>query len=342
MIQFCASTTIKRRNTHLSRPVAAVITRPSPLSCRSIVWIVLIAHWAVAHPSPSYAEPPISVVATTSIIADTARSLAEPFATVTALMGPGIDPHLYKASPGDLRILSNASLILHNGLHLEGKMAEALEKLASRKAVVAVTDGIPRNKLRTVSEDVEVFDPHVWFDVSLWISCAQGIRDALMQHDPAHANHYSSRFSSLAGELQQLEEWTRAQIDSIPVSNRVLITAHDAFGYFGRAYGIEVLAIQGVSTESEASLRSINELVQTIVRRKIPAIFIENTISPKAVEALVEGAKAHGHTVRIGGQLLSDSLGDQGTPEGSYSGTVKHNVLTITKALAGAVPREAT
>jgi len=257
-------------------------------------------------------------------------------------MGPGIDPHLYKASPGDLRTLSSASLILHNGLHLEGKMAEALQKLSSRKTVVAVTAEIPRGKLRAISINSEVYDPHVWFDVSLWIACAQTIRDALIRHDPSHATDYSNRFSALATELQQLDTWTRAQISSIPANNRVLITAHDAFGYFGRAYGIEVLAIQGVSTESEASLRSINELVQTIVRRKIPAIFIENTISPKAVEALVEGAKAHGHTVMIGGQLLSDSLGDHGTPEGSYSGTVKHNVLTITKALAGAVPGGAT
>jgi manganese/zinc/iron transport system substrate-binding protein len=302
--------------------------------------LLLIATCAIIR--PSQAEAPFSVVATTSIIADTARSIAGPLATVTALMGPGIDPHLYKASPGDLRILSNASLILHNGLHLEGKLADALSKLSSRKTVVAVTDGIPRDKLRSVSEDGEVYDPHVWFDVSLWIACAQGIRDALMRHDPPHAADYSNRFSALATELQQLDTWAREQIASIPASNRVLITAHDAFGYFGRAYGIEVLAIQGVSTESEASLRSINELVATIVKRKIPAIFIENTISPKAVEALVEGAKARGHTVTIGGQLLGDSLGDRETAEESYSGTVKHNVLTITKALAAAVPGEAT
>jgi len=342
MIQLCASATFTGRKIHAARRGATTVTCPSRVSRHLLIPLLLTVLCLALHLPLSHAEPPFSVVATTSIIADTARSIAGPLATVTTLMGPGIDPHLYKASPGDLRTLSNASLILHNGLHLEGKMAEALEKLSSRKTVVAVTAEIPRAKLRTILGESEVYDPHVWFDVSLWVACAQAIRDALIRHDSTHATDYSNRFSALATELQQLDTWAREQIASIPSLNRVLITAHDAFGYFGRAYGIEVLAIQGVSTESEASLRSINELVQTIVRRKIPAIFIENTISPKAIEALGEGAKAHGHTVMIGGQLLSDSLGDRGSPEESYSGTVRHNVLTITKALTGAVPGGST
>jgi manganese/zinc/iron transport system substrate-binding protein len=294
---------------------------------------------------PTHATPgnishsPLSVVATTSIIADTARNIAGPLATVTALMGPGIDPHLYKASPGDLRTLSQASLIFYNGLHLEGKMADALQRLGTRKPVVAVTDLIARDKLRAVSTDGTTYDPHVWFDLNLWIECADAIRAALSQHDAPHADEYTKRFQTFREALRQLDTWSRERMSAIPPSNRILITAHDAFGYFGRAYGIEVLAIQGVSTESEASLRSINDLVSVIVERKIPAIFIENTISPKAVEALVEGAKNRGQTVRIGGQLLGDSLGELGTPEESYIGTVRYNVETIATALAPASTR---
>lgn len=291
-----------------------------------------------AHTPPTAAQAPLSVVATTSIIADTARSIAGPYATVTALMGPGIDPHLYKASPGDLRTLSQATLVLHNGLHLEGKMADALQKLGARKPVIAVADRIPQAALRTVSTDGVTYDPHVWFDLRLWVECADAIRAALAQHDPRHSHEYHSRYERYRESLLQLDSWVRQRMESIPLPNRVLITAHDAFGYFGRAYGLEVLAIQGVSTESEASLRSINDLVSTIVQRRIPAIFIENTISPKAIEALVEGAKARGHTVRIGGQLLGDSLGEPGTPYETYTSTVRYNVETIVTALSGPVP----
>ncbi len=301
------------------------------LTCTAIVFTVPL--------NQSLAQTPLSVVATTSMIADTARNIAGPFATVTSLMGSGIDPHLYKASPGDLRILSQASLILHNGLHLEGKMADALQKLGARKPVIAVADHIPRDRLRTVSTDGATYDPHVWFDVTLWIECADAIRAALSQHDARHVSEYTERFENFRNSLLQLDTWIRERISSIPSSNRILITAHDAFGYFGRAYGLEIRAIQGVSTESEASLRSINELVTVIVERKIPAIFIENTVSPKAVEALVEGTKARGHTVRIGGQLLGDSLGDPGTPQESYIGTVRYNVETIATALAQSTPR---
>ena len=291
------------------------------------------------HASPNHTPPQISIVATTGMIADAARTIAGPFATVTALMGPGIDPHLYKASPGDLRLLSQASLILYNGLHLEGKMADALERLGARKPVIAVAEHIAPEKLRSVSADGLTYDPHVWLAPSLWIECADAIRVALSKYDVARADEYSKRFQSFREALQKLDSWSRERINCIPTRTRVLITAHDAFGYFGRAYGIEVLGIQGVSTESEASLRSINQLVSVIVDRDIPAIFIENTISPKAVEALVDGAKSRGHSVRIGGQLLGDSLGEPGTPEESYIGTVRYNVETIASALAPVTTR---
>lgn len=280
---------------------------------------------------------PISIVSTTTIIADTARIIAGPFGRVTSLMGPGVDPHLYKASPNDLRALSKAAIIFHHGLHLEGTMADALERLASRKTVVAVSKSIPIEKLRLVAGGGATsgpqYDPHVWFDPALWIECANTIRSTLTQYDPQHALEYTERFEDLRSELLNLDSWVRQQIQTIPSAHRILITAHDAFGYFARAYGLEVSAIQGVSTESEASLRSINELVSKIVSSEIPAIFLENTISPKTVEALIQGAKARGHTVRIGGLLLGDSLGNTGTPEASYVGAVRYNVNTIVAGL---------
>jgi manganese/zinc/iron transport system substrate-binding protein len=248
-------------------------------------------------------------------------------------MGPGVDPHLYKASPGDLRKLSNASLILYNGLHLEGKMADVLEKLSARKPVVAVTKSLSAQTLRSTGSDSEIVDPHVWFDVSLWIEVAKTIRDALVTHNPQAAALYSQRFEDLSTKLKALHEWCKQELASIPPARRTMITAHDAFSYFGRAYGIEVLGIQGVSTDSEASLREINNLVQLLVQRKIPAVFVESTISPKAVEALLEGAASRGHRVMIGGELFSDALGEQGTPQGSYDGMVRHNVHTIKSAL---------
>jgi manganese/zinc/iron transport system substrate-binding protein len=218
-------------------------------------------------------------------------------------------------------------------------MAEALEKLGSRKLVVAVADSIPKEKLRVTSAGGAVYDPHVWFDVALWAECADTIRATLARYDPQHAHEYVARFEQFRDSLRDLHSWVRQQIQTIPPAQRLLLTAHDAFGYFGKAYGLEVAAIQGVSTESEASLRSINNLVSTIVIRKVPAVFVENTISPKTVEALVQGAKAQGHTVKVGGLLLGDSLGDAGTAEESYIGTVRHNVWTITSALGGSQAR---
>jgi manganese/zinc/iron transport system substrate-binding protein len=278
-------------------------------------------------------QQPLTVVATTNIIADTARTIAGDDAHVVSLMGPGVDPHLYKASPGDLRSLSSASIVFHNGLHLEGKLGEALTNLASRKPVVAVSDGIPKEKLKRLSESGELYDPHVWFDPQLWVLCAAEMSKALSKYDPARAERYERRFQELRESLIGLDIWGRDELNKIPSERRILVTAHDAFGYFGKAYNLELLAIQGISTESEASLRTINDLVEVIARRKIPAIFIENTISPKTVESLVDGVKAKGHEVKIGGELYGDSLGAQGTPGESYSGALGHNITTITRAL---------
>jgi len=288
----------------------------------------------ISYPLHAHSSPTLKVLTTTSIIADTAREIAGDLLVVDSLMGPGVDPHLYKASPGDIRKLSDASLILHTGLHLEGKMGEILTKLSHRTRVRAVTDTIPIERLRKASAAGQAYDPHVWFDVSLWIEVASTIRDELGQLDPAHAPTYSARSQLLEKKLRALHSWCATQIASIPAARRVLITAHDAFGYFGRAYDIEVMAIQGISTDSEASLREINNLVNTIVTRSIPAVFIESTLSPKAIEALVEGAQSKGHRVKIGGQLLSDALAEPGNEGDTYEGMVRHNVSTIVAGLS--------
>jgi len=277
---------------------------------------------------------PISVVTTTSMIADLARNIGGDRLRVTALMGEGVDPHTYKASASDMRTLADADLILYNGLHLEGRMADALVRLAARTSVVQVTDTIPEDRLREPPEFKGNYDPHVWFDVQLWCLVAERVRDALIARDPAGKDHYTAKARTYVATLHDLDAFAKEQIARLPKESRLLVTAHDAFGYFGRAYGIEVRAIQGISTDSEASLRDIRALVDMLVERKVPAVFVESSVPRKTIEALVEGCKARGHDVRIGGELFSDSMGKAGTPQGTYVGMVRHNVETIARALS--------
>lgn len=285
--------------------------------------------------APTGSAPPLRVVCTTGMIADAARAIGGDHAQVVALMGEGVDPHLYKPTPGDIRELSDAQVIFYNGLLLEGRMVDVLVKMAAppKRFTVAVTEHIDHGRLREPEDFGGHADPHVWFDVSLWARAAERIRDAYIEADPAHRDAYTANAASYLDQLAELHAWCHAQIATIPKDRRVLITAHDAFGYFGAAYDIEVLAIQGVSTDSEASVKQINQLVDTIVSRKINAVFIESSVSPKTIEALVEGCRGRGHTVKIGGELFSDAMGAAGTPEGTYVGMVRHNVQTIVSAL---------
>lgn len=332
MVHFFAQDTIKRIMTILRR---ARILSWSPHAS----WIVLLfcSVLGALCPLEAMGERRLSVVTTTSIIADTTRRIGGEDLHVASLMGEGIDPHLYKASPGDLRILSSADLVLHNGLHLEGKMADALEKLGGRKPVVAVSSRIPADLLRRTSEFQNNHDPHVWFDVSLWLMVAEHIRDILIEHDPSHEANYRTRFQSLDAEFRELHAWCAREIQKIPPARRLLVTAHDAFGYFGRAYGIEVKGIQGLSTDSEASLQDIHHLVDLLVQRDIPAVFIESSVSPKTIEALIEGGASRSHPLTIGGELFSDTLGAPDSPAGTYIGMVRHNVATITSALTRSI-----
>lgn len=274
------------------------------------------------------------VVATTGMIADVARNIAGPHAEVRALMGEGVDPHLYKPSPGDVRLLDQADLVLYNGLHLEGRMSDMLETLGRRRAAAAVAEVIDPAKLRSPPEFEGQHDPHVWFDVSLWSQAAGAIRDALIRVDPANGDAYRAAATKYVAQLSDLDAEVRTEIGKIPEQRRVLVTAHDAFGYFGRAYDIEVLAIQGISTDSEAGLKDINALVDTLIARSIPAVFIESSVPRKTIDALIEGARARGHTVVIGGELYSDAMGADGTEDGTYIGMVRHNVRTIVSGLS--------
>lgn len=292
-------------------------------------------------PAPPPGSPrtgPLAVVATIGMAGDLAVNIGGDRVRVTSIMGEGIDPHLYKASPGDVRMMSDADMVLFSGLHLEGRMADVIVKMAGRGTVVQVTDRIDETLLRQPPEFAGHFDPHVWFDVTLWSVAATRVRDALIEKDAAGAATYTRNAESYAALLADLDRYAKATIATIPPSQRVMVTAHDAFGYFGRAYGLEVLAIQGISTDSEASLQDINALVGTLVSRKVPAVFVESSVPRKTIDALVEGCASKGHAVTIGGQLFSDAMGKPGTPEGTYVGMVLHNVDTVVRALGGTVP----
>lgn len=302
-----------------------------------LVGVILIAAVPAAcsreSPSPGAAKPILRVVATTGMIADAARAIAGTDIEVAALMGEGVDPHLYKPAPGDVRLLESADVILFNGLHLEGKLIETLESLAKRKRVAPLGDALPADSLRR--DDGGHADPHIWFDPVLWAHAADRVAEVLAAADPARADGYRARAATYHTELLSLDREARERLAVIPADRRVLVTAHDAFGYFGRAYGIEVLGIQGISTESEAGLKDINALVDLLVQRKIPAVFVESSVPRKTIEALIEGAQSRGHKIRIGGELFSDAMGAAGTPEGTYVGMFRHNVSVIAAALAG-------
>lgn len=276
---------------------------------------------------------PLKITCTIGMIADVARTIAGPHAEVIGLMGAGVDPHLYKATQGDLNRLSNADLILYNGLHLEGKMADVLVKMARSARTIQVTESIPEDQLREPPEFQGQHDPHVWFDVMLWSKAAERIRDALIEADPAHKADFEKNAAEYLAKLKETDAYVRQRISEIPKEQRVLVTAHDAFGYFGRAYDIEVMGLQGVSTAAEYGAQDLTRLVDVIVQRKIKAVFVESSISPKSIEALVRGVEGKGGTVKIGGQLYSDAMGADGTPEGTYIGMVRKNADTIADAL---------
>ena len=254
-------------------------------------------------------------------------------ATVISLMGPGVDPHLYKATQGDLSKLTNADVVFYNGLHLEGKMGEVLEKLGHSKSVVPISKDIPKERLRKVAAFNNNYDPHIWFDVALWKIAVSTINEYLGIEYPHLKNHFSKNTNKYLQRLDSLEVWISEQVNIIPENQRVLITAHDAFGYFGQAYGMEVKGLQGISTLSEFGLRDITELVTFISEKRIKAVFIETSVSERAINAVVEGCSERGFEINIGGSLYSDAMGDPNTGEGDYIGMFQANVTKIVNAL---------
>ncbi len=275
----------------------------------------------------------LTIVTTTGMIYDAVVNIAGDSVEAQALMGPGVDPHLYKATQGDLQRLTGADVVFYNGLHLEGKMGEVLEKLGRQKTVVAVASEIPTSRLRETPLFAGNYDPHVWFDVNLWKEAVKVVGKTLAESDSANAAYYQRNMQAYLLQLDSLHNWVTAEIASIPVEQRIMITAHDAFGYFGDAYHIEVKGLQGVSTQSEFGLKDIAGLVNLIVDRKIKAVFVETSVSDKAINAVVDGCQKRGHHVIIGGNLYSDAMGEFGSAEGTYVGMVKANVNTIVSSL---------
>ncbi len=288
--------------------------------------------------SVSPEEGGYKVVCTVGMITDVVRNIVGDYAAVEGIIGEGVDPHLYKPTRGDVVKLSNANVVFYNGLLLEGKMTDVLEAVARRgKPVKAVTELIliSPDYLMNKEDGSGHTDPHVWMDVAGWLQAVPIITETLLEYDPDRTADYLANGAVYINELKELDAYAKRVLATIPESQRVLVTAHDAFRYLGRAYGIEVKGIQGLSTESEAGVRDLEELVDFIVERKIPAVFVESSVADKNVRALVEGAKARGHQVEIGGELFSDAMGEPGTYEGTYIGMIDHNVTTIARALGG-------
>lgn len=306
---------------------------------RSLVLFGAVAAAAFGSPQGhAQSEKKIAVVATTGMVADVARAVAGDRAQVEALMGPGVDPHLYRQTRSDVIKLSRADIVFYNGLYLEAQLEELLVELGKTKSVIAVAEGAPRDRWLAHDDYKDKFDPHLWMDPTLWSSIVGVVRDALIKADPAGKAIYDENASRYSAELARLAEYAMKSLATVPAEARVLISAHDAFNYFGRAYGFEVIGVQGMSTESEAGLKQIEDMVALLVSRKVGAIFVESSVSDRNVKALIEGAAAKGHTIKIGGQLFSDAMGLDGSYEGSYIGMIDHNATTITRALGGDAP----
>ncbi len=277
------------------------------------------------------------VTCTTGMITDVARNIGGNVYSISGLMGPGIDPHLYKPSAGDIVRLGDADLVLFNGLHLEGRLTETLEDIHASGTVIthAVAESISPEYLLDDGSDSGAWDPHVWMDVSLWMVVAEAITNELIAISPGNEDAVRQRSADYLRRLGDLEEWVFTEFERVPKDIRVLVTAHDAFNYFGHRYDIEVLGLQGLSTSSEAGAGDVQDLAALLAERKIPAIFVESSVPPSTIEAVQAATSARGWDVQIGGELYSDAMGATGTPEGTYIGMVRHNVSTIVEALLG-------
>ena len=275
----------------------------------------------------------VMVTTTTNVITDLVENIGGDHVMVTGLMGPGVDPHLYRPSASDVKKLQEADIVFYNGLDLEGKMGDVFVKIGREgTAVWAVSENISHESLLSL-DTAGHFDPHIWWNAELWMDAAKVVATGLSEYDPENSQAYEANLEEFLTQLQDLNEYSLETMNSIPQEQRVLVTAHDAFQYFGHAYGLEEMAIQGWSTDSEAGIREIQNLADEITERKIKAVFVETSISPATIEALEAAVQDKGHNVVIGGELFSDAIGEKGTHEGTYIGAFKHNVDTIVRAL---------
>jgi manganese/zinc/iron transport system substrate-binding protein len=314
------------------------VTRFKRTICGSLALLLaLLSVFTLAPAKPGSAQgDPIRVVTTVGMIGDAVRNIGGDRVEVINLMGPGVDPHLYKPTAGDVSDLEDADMIFYGGLELEGRMTETFEMIArSGKPTVPVTEEIPVEYLRQPPEFKGKYDPHVWFDVTLWMWAVNTISKHLQAHSPDDAAMFQTNTDAYQAQIRQLDTYVRDQVARIPEQNRILVTAHDAFGYFGQQYGIEVHGLQGTSTATEASASDVQALTDLIVSRQVPAIFVESSVPPATIEAVREACRAQGWEVIIGEPLFSDAMGEDGTPEGTYIGMVTHNVDAIVSALSG-------
>ncbi len=303
--------------------------------------LVLLSIWVTGALSLSSAQPqPLNAVVTVGMIGDVVENVGGSCVSVTALMGPGVDPHLYQASASDVRTLQRADAIFYAGYLLEGQLSEVLERFGERTPTLAVSPAAapPETLVEVAPDDASyTIDPHLWMDVSLWAQTVMPVAEQLAELVPDCRDGIMSRAEGYQAQLEALHNWADASLATIPTAQRVLVTAHDAFAYYGRAYGLDVTGIQGISTESEASLADIRGTVDLIVSREIPAIFVETSINPRTTEAVQAAVRDRGFDVAIGGSLYSDALGTQGTADGTYIGMVRNNTINIATALGGTV-----
>ena len=296
--------------------------------------LVLVLSLTACAPAQQQDDGKLQIVTTTTMLYDLTASIAGEHADVTALMGPGVDPHLYQASAGDVTTMQKADIVVYNGLHLEGKMGDVFAGLTRQgRSIICAEDGIDPAILLSDENNPEIYDPHVWFDVNIWISVAEHTAKKLGEIDPENAADYQKNMERYRSSLQELDTYIRGRVEELPENARVLVTAHDAFRYFGQAYGFDVRGLQGISTDAEAGTADVSQLASFIAANKIKAIFVESSVPPKNIEALQAAVRAKGFDVAIGGELYSDSLGDEKSGHNTYVTTCKANIDTIVDAL---------
>ena len=300
----------------------------------SILLTLLVACGASDSATNDDSAGKVKVVATTGQISDSLANIGGDAISLVGLFGPGVDPHLYVPTEGDVGTLAEAQVIFYNGIHLEAQMVRVMDEMEKRGiTVVPIGDRMPTDQL--LSWDTSYpHDPHIWNDLTLWKLAVEIMRDTLIEVDPDNADLYRENTVSYLAEIDETHQYIQEQIDRIPPDKRVMITAHDAFGYFARAYGMDVRGLQGVSTESEASTADVQELATFIAERQIPAIFVESSVPPRTIEAVQAAVQAQGFEVKIGGTLFSDALGSPDTPEGTYIGMLRYNAKTLADALS--------